>query len=152
MNTTELKFNIDGRCINGCAATASLKEFLGRKGLLIDFDTKTIKQVGKRELSQWDADYITKTYVDFNINDYKIIKDNTLKLDNFNLLFDFSNNVFIVNGRSLKIDAHRDYDAPILKAYKTKLKVFDGLQGLVKIFTDGFYKEYQLIEFLNKVA
>ena len=61
-----LKFNIDGKCINGNAATWSIKELLGRKGLLIDFNTKTIKQVGERELSQWDIDNISKTLIELS--------------------------------------------------------------------------------------
>ena len=152
MNTTELKFNIDGRCINGCAATASLKEFLGRKGLVIDFNNKTIKQVGEDALSQWTMDYINKTYIDFNIADYTVIKDNTLKIDNYTIEFDFNNNLFKVNDKALKVEKHIDVNKPILRVLKTKLVAYDGMQGLVKIFTDGFYKEYQLVEFLNKVA
>ena len=152
MNTIELKFDINGFCINGNAATASLKEFLGRKGFVIDFNNKTIKQVGEDALSQWTIDYINKTYIDFNIADYTVIKDNTLKIDNYAIEFDFNNNLFKVNNKALKVEKHIDVNKPILRVLKTKLVAYDGMQGLVRIFTDGFYKEYQLIEFLNKVA
>ena len=152
MNTTELKFDIDGKCINGNAACVSLKEFLGCKGLVIDFNNKTIKQVGEDALSQWTMDYINKTYIDFNIADYTVIKDNTLKIDNYAIEFDFNNNLFKVNDKALKVEKHLETNKPILKLLKTKIKAYNGMQGLVRIFTDGFFKEYQLVEFLEKIA
>jgi hypothetical protein len=151
-NMDNLKFNIDGYCINGNAATASLKEFLGRKGFVIDFNNKTIKQVGENTLSQWTIDYINKTYVDFNIADYTVIKDNTLNIADYAIEFDFDNNLFKVNNKAIKVEKHDDVNKPILRVLKTKLVAYDGMQGLVKIFTDGFHSQYSLIEFLKKVA
>lgn len=145
-------YDNDGHGINASSATWSVQEWLGRKGMQVDFNNKIIKNIGNYELSAWDVEYLKNTYAYFNIDDYKIIKDNTLKLDDFSIMFDFKNNILSINNKNIKVDAHTDNNKPILKILKTKIKVYNGLQGLVKIFTDGFYKEYELLKLCKAIA
>ena len=146
----KILFDNEGYGINASAATYSVIEWFSHKGMIIDFDKKIIQNVGNSLISQYDKNYLKDTYAYFNLEDFEIINNHSLQVDKYKIIFDFENTIFNVNDKKIKIEGHNDWNKPILKVFKTKIKVYEGLQGLVKVFTEDFFKNSR-IDLLKKV-
>ena len=90
---------------------------------------------------------------DFTYNDNAFVKDiqkyyNTLLYSFYNIYgervksmlvsFDFDNSTITVNGRTLKVEADREYTYKVLK---TKVKAIDGIKGLYKHILEAMHVE-----------
>ena len=90
---------------------------------------------------------------DFSYNDNAFVKDiqkyyNTLLYSFYNIYgervksmlvsFDFDNSTITVNGRTLKVEADREYTYKVLK---TKVKAIDGIKGLYKHILEAMHVE-----------
>lgn len=144
------KYDWNGHAPN--SATWSIWEYFGRHGFVFEDENKTIKQISNKPLSQFCIDYLQNTYENFNILDYRIIKENFLILENFKIVFNFAENSIKINNKNIKIESHDDASKPILKIYKNKIKVYNGMHGLVCLFTDGFWSKETLVKLLEKIG
>ena len=90
---------------------------------------------------------------DFTYNDNAFVKDiqkyyNILLYSFYNIYgervksmlvsFDFDNSTITVNGRTLKVEADREYTYKVLK---TKVKAIDGIKGLYKHILEAMHVE-----------
>lgn len=90
-------------------------------------------------------------FYEFTYNDSQFVKDiqkyfNTLlysfyniygqRVKNLMVYFDFDNSTITVNGRTLKVEADREYTYKVLK---TKVKAINGIEGLYKHILEAMH-------------
>lgn len=151
MDILENKFDNNGRGLNGKSSTCSLQEFFNNRGFVVDFENKVIFKYLKRNLSNWDLDYLQKTYISFNINEFNIIETSILKIENFLLQFDAEKNIFQINDRKFNIENTLDLYSQSVKIFKKKLICYNGIQGLFSNILYIHNSFWGAEKFLNKV-
>lgn len=145
------KFYINEKGIDGKSATCSLQEFLNNRGMIINFDNKEIYNYINYKFSNWDVEHIKNTYVDFDFSEYNIIDKKELKINDFILKFNSEKNIFVINDRKFLIEESFDLFSETIKVFKKKLKVYDGIKGLIKNILYLHFNQYKIDYFLAKI-